>query len=159
MAHKCLIDGTAYEVKGGRCLVDGTAYAIQKGRTLVDGTGYDVGFGGVAVAVTIKMNTTTANGQYCYATINGTKYSTAATGIEVFAGDVITFGCRGVVTNVAQVFGYIRIDGTAVAGSSPNGAAKTYDWVVPDGITAINISLAYIVNAFGQIGTVTVTTS
>ena len=44
MAHKTLIDGTAYDVTGGRCLVDGTGYGIQKGRTLVDGTGYDVSF-------------------------------------------------------------------------------------------------------------------
>lgn len=45
MAHKTLIGGTAYEVKGGRCLVDGTGYSIQKGRTLIDGAGYDVSFG------------------------------------------------------------------------------------------------------------------
>lgn len=40
----CLIDGTKYEIKGGKCLVDGTGYAIKKGRTLVEGTGYDIGF-------------------------------------------------------------------------------------------------------------------
>ena len=45
MAHKNLIDGTAYDTKGGRCLVDGTGYDIQKGRTLIDGTGYDIKFG------------------------------------------------------------------------------------------------------------------
>lgn len=51
MAHKTLIGGTAYEIKGGNCLVDGTGYAIQKGRTLVDGTGYDISFAsGVALA-------------------------------------------------------------------------------------------------------------
>ena len=40
--HKTLVDGTAYEVKGGKCLVNGTAYSIKKGRTLIGGTGYDV---------------------------------------------------------------------------------------------------------------------
>lgn len=44
MAHKTLINGTAYEVTGGKCLVNGTGYSIQKGRTLVNGTGYDIGF-------------------------------------------------------------------------------------------------------------------
>ena len=44
MAHKTLINGTVYDVKGGKCLVDGTAYSIQKGRTLVDGTGKDIVF-------------------------------------------------------------------------------------------------------------------
>lgn len=44
MAHKTLISGTAYEVKGGKCLVNGTSYDIKKGRTLIGGTGYDVTF-------------------------------------------------------------------------------------------------------------------
>lgn len=41
-AHKTLINGTVYEVKGGKCLVNGTSYDIKKGRTLISGTGYDV---------------------------------------------------------------------------------------------------------------------
>ena len=43
-AHKTLINGTAYTVKGGKCLVNGTVYSIKKGRTLIDGTGYDITF-------------------------------------------------------------------------------------------------------------------
>lgn len=42
--HKTLVNGTAYEVKGGKCLVNGTAYSIKKGRTLIGGTGYDINF-------------------------------------------------------------------------------------------------------------------
>ncbi len=42
--HKTLVNGTAYEVKGGKCLVNGTVYSIKKGRTLIDGTGYDIKF-------------------------------------------------------------------------------------------------------------------
>ena len=45
MAHKTLIGGTAYEIKGGKTLVDGTAYSIKSGKTLVGGTVYEVGFG------------------------------------------------------------------------------------------------------------------
>lgn len=44
MANKALINGTAYEVKGGKCMVNGTVYNILKGRTLIDGTGYDITF-------------------------------------------------------------------------------------------------------------------
>lgn len=44
MAHKTLISGTAYEVKGGKCLVNGTSYDIKKGRTLINGTGEDIVF-------------------------------------------------------------------------------------------------------------------
>lgn len=43
-AHKALINGTAYTVKGGKCLVNGTSYDIKKGRTLIAGTGYAVKF-------------------------------------------------------------------------------------------------------------------
>lgn len=45
-AHKTLINGTIYDVKGGKCLVNGTVYNILKGRTLIDGTGYDIKFSG-----------------------------------------------------------------------------------------------------------------
>lgn len=43
-AHKTLINGTAYTIKGGKCMVNGTVYNILKGRTLIDGTGYDITF-------------------------------------------------------------------------------------------------------------------
>lgn len=43
-AHKTLINGTAYTVKGGKCMVNGTVYNILKGRTLIGGTGYDIKF-------------------------------------------------------------------------------------------------------------------
>ena len=36
MSHKTLVNGTVYEVNGGKCLVNGTAYDIKKGRTLID---------------------------------------------------------------------------------------------------------------------------
>lgn len=43
-AHKTLINGTSYTVKGGKCMVNGTVYNIKKGRTLINGTGYDITF-------------------------------------------------------------------------------------------------------------------
>ena len=44
MAHKTLVNGTVYEVKGGKCLVNGTSYDIKKGRTLINGTVEDIVF-------------------------------------------------------------------------------------------------------------------
>lgn len=44
MSHKTLVNGTAYEVNGGKCLINGTSYDIKKGRTLIGGTGYDITF-------------------------------------------------------------------------------------------------------------------
>ena len=52
--HKTLVNGTAYEVKGGKCLVNGTVYNILKGRTLINGTGVDILF--EAEAFTWKLN-------------------------------------------------------------------------------------------------------
>lgn len=43
--HKTLINGTEYDVNGGKALIGGTSYGISKGRTLVGGTGYDISFG------------------------------------------------------------------------------------------------------------------
>lgn len=45
MAHKTLIGGTAYEIKGGKTLIDGTGHEIKSGKTLVGGTAYNVSFG------------------------------------------------------------------------------------------------------------------
>lgn len=44
MAHKTLINGTAYDVVGGTTLINNTGYKISKGVTLVGGTQYDIGF-------------------------------------------------------------------------------------------------------------------
>lgn len=44
MAHKTLINGTSYAIKGGTDLIAGTSYQIGGGRTLVDGTRYEVRF-------------------------------------------------------------------------------------------------------------------
>lgn len=44
MAHKTLINGTSYEISGGKTLVNGTAYSIDKGKTLVGGATYNIDF-------------------------------------------------------------------------------------------------------------------
>lgn len=50
MSHFVNVNGTKYNVVGGRSLVSGTGYNISKGRTLVNGTGYDISFGSDADA-------------------------------------------------------------------------------------------------------------
>lgn len=44
MAHKTLINGTGYDISGGREMIGGTGYAKKGGRTLIDGTAYEVKF-------------------------------------------------------------------------------------------------------------------
>ena len=73
MAHKTLVNGTAYEVKGGKCLVNGTAYSIKKGRTLIGGTGYDITFGPVMPVKgdLITMNLDGTSRLYRVLSVNG----------------------------------------------------------------------------------------
>ena len=101
------------------------------------------------VPVTI---TGTGNASYCYAMVGGAQYTAAATGIEVVAGDVITFG----VYAYSSLFpGSVTVDGTKVLSATSKGTT-TYEWTIPDGISAIAISLAV-----GQrnAGTITVNTA
>ena len=73
MAHKTLVNGTAYEVKGGKCLINGTAYSIKKGRTLIGGTGYDITFGPVMPVKgdLITMNLDGTSRLYRVLSVNG----------------------------------------------------------------------------------------
>ena len=105
------------------------------------------------IAVTIKG---TGDEGTCYAIINGTSYTSAATGIEVMPGDTIIFGIRGYALELLGFYGYVKIDGTEVL-KATTGIIATYEWNVPGGITSIAIKL-YIggSNGFGQI---TVTTA
>ena len=58
MAHRTKVNGTTYEIKGGRTKVSGTGYGISKGRTKVGGTGYDVSFSNL-MTVTLLIPRTT----------------------------------------------------------------------------------------------------
>lgn len=44
-SHKALVNGTLYDMTGGKCLIGGTGYSIKKGKTLIGGTGYDIALG------------------------------------------------------------------------------------------------------------------
>ena len=74
MAHKTLIDGTAYEISGGKTLINGTAYKIKNGKTLVGGTAYEVGFA-PPVTLTIGIAGYPNPTEYSYIIVNGKKYS------------------------------------------------------------------------------------
>lgn len=74
MAHKTMVDGTAYDIKGGRTMVDGTAYGIQKGKTMVDGTAYELKFSS-PVKVTISGSNTYVKAAGIK--IDGTEYTSA----------------------------------------------------------------------------------
>ena len=82
------------------------------------------------IVVTI---TGAGNASYCYATINGTKYYEAASGLNVNSGEKITF-------YVDIDGGSITIDGEQITDAS-GGLGGEYTWTVPSGITTITIAL------------------
>ena len=102
------------------------------------------------IAVTI---TGAGDEQFFYVIINGTKQYTAGTH-EVNAGDTITFSVFGVGFRPNEI-GSLTIDGTEVLRVT-NSLTQTYDWIVPDGISTVEIAIS--VNMFGC-GTITVTTA
>ena len=136
MAHKALVGGTAYEIKGGRCLVNGTGYGIQKGRTLVDGTGYDIKFGPGTIPVTI---TNSGDANYCYVKINETKYWLVTSGLEVEPGSTIELCLRA---RSSSVRGYIYVNGNAVK-TIASTTVQTYKWTVPEDCGEITIEMRY----------------
>ncbi len=68
MAHKTLVNGTAYEISGGKTLVNGTGYKIKSGKTMVGGTVYEVGFAPATAILTI----TASNSARDYLAVYGT---------------------------------------------------------------------------------------
>lgn len=105
-----------------------------------------------SAAVTI---TGTGNATYCYATINGVKYSAAASEIEVLPGDIVTFGVYGYSSTY---YGEVNIDGTQALKVTAR-TTQTYEWTVPKGITTISISFSYTSTSTRRNGRITVTTS
>ena len=119
MASKTLINGTAYEIKGGKTLVDGTAYKIKGGKTLVGGTAYKIAPVEM-VTVVLKAGeysslpgTPTYAPGYATATINGTVYDgEAAYELILPVGTIIQCFIKG---ESYAVVSYITVNGTQVA--------------------------------------------
>ena len=101
------------------------------------------------IAVTI---TGAGNSTRCYAIINGTKQYSAGTH-EVNAGDTITFGVYGTVGSNP---GSVTIDGKRVL-QATGASTQTYDWIVPNGISTVEIAMEY--NSSSKSGKITVTTA
>ena len=113
MAHKTLVNGTAYTVKGGKCMVGGTAYSVKKGRTLINGTGYDV-----ALDRKLKVTITgIGNATYAWVEIDGVRYTGPAT-VEVDEKTAITCYAK---TSYPMTNAGIYINNTLVAATSTAG--------------------------------------
>lgn len=140
-SHSTLIDGTAYEITGGKVMVGGTVYDIAGGKTLLGGTVYEIAFAPSTITVNITGTGYHAN---CYVTINGTNY-TAATTLEIEPGTEISITANGASSANRQKC-WIKLNGTTVAtGSTAKGASYSF---APDA-SVVNIKLFY--NRYSEI--------
>lgn len=90
--HMALIDGTAYEIKGGSVMVGGTVYQLTKGRTLIGGTGYDILLTEPAPSSYTVQYVRGSHGAYSGASIQyGSTYYTTSSTFEVTAGESLIF--------------------------------------------------------------------
>lgn len=87
MAHKTLIGGTAYDVKGGRDLIGGVSYSKKNGKVLIDGTVYEIGF---SSGQTWRMNDKVYAPEYGH-DVNETINFTTSSG-DTFTGIEIPWG-------------------------------------------------------------------
>ena len=95
MAHKTRIEGTGYEISGGRVLVDATGYDISEGRTLVESTGYDISFGveisTLPIGSSVYMNVNGVRTEFIVVhsgNPDGSQYDSSCSGIWLLMKDV-----------------------------------------------------------------------
>ena len=116
MAQKVLIDGTGYELAGGKTLKDGAAYSIAGGKTAIDGTAYDISIS--------KKLSVDIQGTFTYTTvaIDGVSYA-AAGAVKAEPDSQVTVtvsGSPAAITNSA-----IYYNGSEVATGKKSGATFT----------------------------------
>lgn len=128
MAHKTLVNSTAYDITGGKTLVDGTSYSVNNGKVLIDGTEHDISFLLPSAALDLWSdsghNTITciiyANGYY----VVGGQYAIGTTGSEhygriAYATSLdgpwtikdVWAGSDSIVTSIAYANGYWVVGG------------------------------------------------
>ena len=113
------------------------------------------GGGGSAAPTPVSVTITgTGNTTYCYATIGGTKRYGAGT-YEVMPGDKITFGVYG---RSSSYYGRVTIDGQQVLNVT-NQTTQTYEWTVPEDISAISMQMSYTSSSYSRNGRIVVTTT
>ena len=142
MAHKTMVDGTAYDISGGKTMVGGTVYGIDKGKTMVDGTVREVGFGPNIIPVSITKGASIYNeGTYkSYAYIEFGNGKTCIVGeYEMERGAQFTAAVKGKTSSGGS--SSIYLNGEKVAGGTQSSTMYTYSFV-PD-CNAIEVTLVY----------------
>lgn len=152
MSHKTLVNGTVYEVDGGKTLIDGVAYSIDKGKTLAGGTVYEVGFGPSEATITITGD----SWYFAVVTIDETEYTNCGNGVTLTVPIGTEITCF-VQDNSYGGYGKIIVNGEIVASTEVGALAYTYTYTVAGDA---NIALTENIisgSQKGSAGTITIT--
>lgn len=110
--HKTLVDGTAYEVKGGKCLVNGTVYSIKKGLALVDGTETEIKFqNGYTWVLNKNPNLSSGLNINVSFTSNGTQFSAIFSTYNEYGGYAYRLKYNRPQSTAIQAYYYIATSG------------------------------------------------
>ena len=159
MAHKTKIDGTSYDISGGKCNIDGVKYNINKGKTLIDGTGYDINFLG-PTKITVKGDGTSWSGPsgvketYSQIIINNTLNINSARIEEFNSGENVEIELIVSEFGLSAGRAYIEINGEEAARTSSDNKAVSYK-INATGKN-IEITLSVGSNIFNNWGVITV---
>jgi hypothetical protein len=124
MAHKTLVGGTAYEIKGGKTLVGSTAYEIKGGKTIVGGTAYGIPFS-ITVNITSFSNWISGESTTQGIIIDGVKYAKPHGELQVSTGTIAyCFATNGsIYRNIDEVI------------ASETSESSPHEIVIEDGTT------------------------
>lgn len=122
MAHKTLIGGTAYKIKGGRDLIGGTGYSKKNGKVPIDGTAYDIALGPESVTITVHNGSETRS---CYVLYNGQQITSGEINVKIGEAVVVYVGA------IKQNQGYIYLNSVEVA----KGINAKYSYIVTKNAT------------------------
>lgn len=108
--------------------------------------------------VTVQINGGSSTiSQYATIAYDGTDYSQTSTTLTVLPG--ATFSCT-VNTKSSNFAASIKVNNSTVASTSQVGIAATYDYIIPEGVTSVTITLSRSRDAYMQYyGIITITES
>lgn len=141
MAHKTLINGTAYDISGGKAMVSGTGYDIASGRTLVGGTGYEIPFGGKLIPVNVKGGIA-SQATFGLCRYNGEIYTNGT--IYVHPGEKVMVSLRSSLKNNLDGLNFY-VNGAYVSGTKVDDHSKIYYYTVTEPTTiTFNIDRVWV---------------
>ena len=133
MKNSALIDGTAYQIQGGKTIVNGTGYDINQGRTKIDGTGYDIIFGKPCTLTLKNIPQVQMSTGYkiCRITVDGVSIDTSVTTHELKVGQTVNilYDLNESETTVYEVV-YNNVSNVKVVGTDYKSSGYTSGYVI-----------------------------